>query len=297
MRSEQATDEQQARHQALFAESARLGVLLGALEIPWTTVAPIVAAFPSEVAAYTEFSVSDSDGTLGIMVRGEGVDFTHRVAHFMEERGVQEPRLRRFLATARQFEHKNLFFKVEADPTGVTELSWYIRRRPPVQVAIEWLRADGIDDAPRVERVARLLGKNTVHFIAQSEHMDGSPTQTKLYFSQPDSTDSWSRLQALAGLLQVGAEWGVLEANASGLQSRFTFASIGWRGAERISGFKLDVRELTGVSLGRIVRGAPREAIERIHLLLSLHDKEHVDYAGFRLSPGQRLTTKVYAAR
>ena len=286
--------EGQRVHDALFAESARLGVLLGALEIPWDTVAPVVASFPSEVAAYTEFSVSDHDASLGVMVRGEDADFTHRIAHFMEQRGVSEARLRRFLATATHFEHKNLFFKVEADRTGVTELSWYIRRRPSVQVAIEWLRADGIDDAPRVERVARLLGKNTVHFIAQAEPLDGGPTLTKLYFSQPDSTESWARMRALAGLLQVGSEWGVIEANAAGLQGRFSFASIG---TERVPGFKLDARDLAGVTLGRVVRGAPREAIERIHLLLSLHDKELVDYAGFRISPGERLATKVYAAR
>ena len=281
--------------QDLFAESARLGVLLGALEIPWEGLAGVVAAFPEEVPRYTEFSVSDSDAALGVMVKGEGQDFTHRVAHFMERNSVPQERLKRLLATAKHFEHINLFFKVEADRSGILEMSWYFRRRPSVDVALDFLKADGIDDAAFVRDIAQRLGKGTVHFVGGSEGRSGSGN--KLYFSQPDSPGAWARLRAVAAHTGVGAEWGRLEANAGGLQGLFSFLSIGWADGVRVPGFKLDVHGLTGLTLGRIVRGAPNEALQRIHLLLSLHDKEQVDYAGFRLSPGQPLTTKVYAAR
>jgi len=280
----------------LFAESARLGVLLGALGIPWESLAAMVAAFPGELQGYAEFSVSDHDQRLGLMVRGEGQEFTHRVAHVMETQGVAQPRLRRFLAAARYFEHVNLFFKVEADADGVQEMSWYFRRRPSLDVAVQFLAADGVEDEAFVRRIAGLLGKNTVHFVAGQESPTGR-SGAKLYFSQPDSPHAWGRIKAVAKETGCGEAWGPLEAQAGGLQGRFSFVSVGWAEGQRVPGFKLDVRQLSGVTIGRVVRGAPQDAIERIHLLLSLHDKEYVDYAGFRLAPGRSLTTKVYAAR
>jgi len=280
-------------------EGARLGALLAALGISWKQVAPIAAAFPGEAEGYAEFSVSDHDASLGIMVRGEEQDFTDRVVRFMAERGVSEERLQRFRTTAEHFEHKNLFVKAEADTRGITELSWYFRRRPRVEVAIEWLRAEGIQDADFVMRVAGLLGKPTVHFVAVSESLgpEAGSSLAKLYFSQPNTPQAWQRLGAVAGLCAVSAEWASFQANAEGLQGLFSFLSIGWENGRRVPGFKLDVHELTGATLGRILRGASSEVIQRIHLLLALHDKELVDYAGFRLRPGQGLRTKVYAAR
>lgn len=274
----------------------RLGALLRVLDLPGERLDPMVVAFPDELKAYTEFSVSDQDRRLGVMVRGQGPDFTRRVSRFMDAAGVAAPRLRRFEAAARYFEHVNLFFKVEVDAVGIQEMSWYFRRRPSVDVALQFLSADGLHDEAFVRRVASLLGKNTVHFVAGQESAGGA-SGAKLYFSQPDHPDAWTRIAAVARETDCGQAWEALDAQAEGLRGRFSFVSVGWSEGQRVPGFKLDVRQLGGGTLGRIVRGAGPDAIRRIHLLLSLYDKEGVDYAGFRLAPGRERSTKVYAAR
>ena len=105
-------------YDGLFTGAARLGVLCAGLEVPWNSVVPYVGAFSERLKDYFELSVDPRSCSLGIMTRGEGQPFAYRVTRFMEENGIPERGLRRFLVRAKYFEYRNVFFKVEADGRG-----------------------------------------------------------------------------------------------------------------------------------------------------------------------------------
>ena len=283
----------------LFQGAARLGVLCGALDVPWQEMATFVAAFPGELDDEQELSV---DGKrMGLMTRGSGQDFTHRVAHFMAERGVPEQRLRRFLATARYFEHQNLFFKVEADATGITECSWYLRRRPDLGTAKAWLLNDGVSgrDLRTVDQVADILGKKTVHFLGGVEPRSGMPG-SKVYFSQPDTAESWRRLRSAAKLLGVGWDQ-VLEPHMDVLMGHTAFLSIGFAAALRVPGCKLDVHDVDLRACRGLLQsmGRWREDRDRYRVLLELAEGDQrdprIDYLGITLRGDRVERLRIYA--
>ena len=286
---------------ALFGGSARLGLLLAALELPWVRVAPFVAAFPGELAAYQELSVSSGRADLGLMTRGNGIEFTHRVTHFMEAHGIDEPGLRRLLVTARFFEHTNLFFKVEVGATGIEEMSWYVRRRPDTAVARAWLQSGGVDTAglDLFDALASTLEKRTVHFLATSERPGGEPV-LKVYFSQPDSAEAWRRIEAALLLAGVeGADWAPIAERSIDLAGHTAFVSIAFCGGRALRGAKVDIRDLDPRVVKEIAGEPPEnaEAAGRIDLLLQVMGRDRVDYAGFRFVPGRSPVVRVYAAR
>ncbi|MCP4810175.1 MAG: hypothetical protein GY913_24390 [Proteobacteria bacterium] len=284
----------------LFRGSARLGLLCGALGVPWEELSHFVAAFPGELNDYQELSV-DGDA-MGLMTRGGGPEFAHRVAHFMELRGVPEERLRRFLATARFFEHKNLFFKVEADASGITECSWYLRRRPDVGAAKAWLLNDGVGgkDLRIVDQVADALGKKTVHFLGGSEPKTGQPG-SKVYFSQPDTTESWSRLRAAAGLL--GVDWdATVEPHMPLLVDHTAFLSVGFVAGLRVPGCKLDVHDVDLRACRSLLEAMGRWDADkdRYRTLLELAESgerdPRVDYLGITLQGDRVSRLRLYAS-
>lgn len=281
--------------EALFGGSARLGLLLGALGLPWEHVAPFVAAFPGELAAYQELSVSSGRADMGIMTRGAGVAFTHRVAHFMEAHGIAEPALRRFLVTARYFEHGNVFFKAEVGPSGVEEMSWYLRRRPEAEVARAWLQSGGVDHAGLglFDALASALDKRTVHFLATSERPGEDPV-LKVYFSQPDNLAAWQRVEAAVLLAGVSRdEWAPVGGRVFELARHTAFVSVGFRGGRALPGAKVDIHDVKP----DVVRAIAGGAAAPLDVLLGVTGRDHFDYAGFRLIPGQPLAVRGYVTR
>jgi hypothetical protein len=290
---------QDAFHQ-LFQGAARLGLMCGTLGIPWDQAAAFVAKFPGELDAYLELSVDDSSSELGLMTRGQGQDFTHRVANFMEQRGVGEERLRRLLVTAKHFEHRNLFVKLELNEQGPREISWYFRRRPSLGDAKAWLLQGGAGarDLKLVDQLGQDLGKSTVHFIAQSEPLNGKGFPvSKVYFSQPDNAASWARLRT--GAERCGVDWdATLEPHHAGLAARTSFLSVAFGPGLRIPGCKIDVHKLDFGALKKLLvaNGRLDSSIPRIRTLLELGGKERMDYVGLRLDGAKPVGVKVYSS-
>ncbi len=288
-----------SQFESLFRGSARLGVLLGALDLPWEKVTPFVESFPEEMGRYQELSVDDHTTDLGLMTRGAGKDFTHRVARYMERNGIDEERIRRLLVTARYFEHQNLFFKIEVGADGPSEFSWYFRRRPALDVARAWLAEAGVDDGSldRAQEIARALGKDTVHFLACAERPSAG-SLFKLYFSQPEEAASFARLAAAARLQGVEAGgWEALAAHEDELSGRTAFVSVGFAGGRLLDGIKIDVARPSMDTVGKVLTAAGRDgrAHARMDLLLQTLQRQGPDYAGFRLLPGRPAATRIYA--
>jgi len=275
---------------ALFQGAARLGMMAATRGLDWKTLTPFVESFAMELDGYQELSLTPGGRDLGLMTRGESEGYTHRVARYMEMRGVSEARLRRFLVSARHFEHRNLFFKVERTPES-EEMSWYFRRRPALGVALEWLAADGVspDALTRTTAAAVALEKRTVHFVGGGEP-DG---RSKLYFSQPTSS-GWRGVLAASEALGVDRSlWVPLLAHRSTLEHKTCFLSLDYIDGQLQPGLKLDIH---GVSPA-LAQALAGRALPDGDALLGLFERTAYDYIGVRLHADAPPTVKVYCYR
>jgi hypothetical protein len=281
-------------YQGLFRGSARLGVLCAGLGVPWESVAPVVGSFSERFKDYFELSIDPGASALGLMTKGEGQPFVYRVTRMMEEAGVPEEGLRRFLVRAKYFEARNVFFKVEADSRGLREFSTYFRRRPAIDVAHACLADSGADahGIGLMEAVAEVLEKKTVHFLGTAATPSGDLME-KVYFSQEGGIATWERLRSVAMLCGLSdADWAPMAAQADALSECTVFASLGYRNGELMPGFKLDVHNVTpGIVHGLLSTDAERERADLARV--SSGNKRH-SYVGFRLVPDKPLRIKTY---
>jgi hypothetical protein len=279
----------------LFSGAARLGVLCAGLDVPWTSMAPFVGAFSERLKDYFELSVDPRSVGLGMMTKGEGQAYAHRVARFMEENGIPEKALRRFLVRAKYFEYRNVFFKAEADGRGLREFSTYFRRRPPVQVAHAMLADSGVDgdSIGLMEAVAEVLEKQAVHFVGSAATRSGH-LQEKVYFSQPDVLASWDRIHTAATLCGVSdADWAPLAAIRPLLEGHTSFVSLSFAEGVIQPGFKLDVHNVSAEAVENLLLHEAEQ--ERADLVRTVFEHQHHSYVGIRITPGEAVRVKTYA--
>ncbi|OUC11750.1 MAG: hypothetical protein B0A82_26540 [Alkalinema sp. CACIAM 70d] len=285
----------------LFHGVARLGLLLGTLDLSWPCVIPYVAKFSEELNAYQELSLDGTGTTLGLMTHGTGKDFAFRVARYMETHSIDEDRLRRFLVRARFFEHCSLFFKVEITSEGPIEFSYYFRQRASLEVARAWLIDTGVDveSLALLDTCAQVLQKKTVHFLAAAECTNGDSVQ-KVYFSQPEDGKAWERAYQAGQYVGLTEDsWHPLKPHKAVLIHHPLFFSLAFANGQLLPGAKLDVQGVDPNTVEALMKetGQSQEACDRTRLLLELFEKGKFDYLGLRLRPNAALTTKVYAYR
>lgn len=291
-------EQQENLYSNLFNGSARLGVMLAALNLPWPKTVPYLRAFSEELKGYQELSLDGSGDVLGLMTRGSGQDFAHRVARYMESQGINEERLQSFLTLARYFDYKGLFFKIELDSSGPVEFSYYFRRGASLKEGMAWLKSGGVDDGSLsiVERVAAKLQKESLHFMAASEHINGERLR-KIYFSQPEDGQSAGRLYEagrLVGLTQNS--WAPLLPYKALFNRQTTFFSLKFKEGRLCPGAKVDIRGVSPPTVKALMQEAGQgdQAYELAQLLLSTFQKKQYDYLGLRLTPEGTFTTRVY---
>ncbi len=303
-RLEEVAEAERQRFQPLLQGAARIGVLAGGMGLPWEGAAPFVARFSNELAEYLELSVDDGANRLGLMTQGSGQAFVHRMARFMEEQGVPEGRLRRFLATARHFDHRNLLFKVSLGAGGIEELGWYMRVRPDLGVALAWLREAGVPDGEfaLATRISSSLKKRRLHFLAATETVgSGGPrSRDKLYWSQAESGSSWGRLAEACRIAGVDeGTWARLDEYMLDLAGKQSFLSLSYVDGRRWAGAKLDLHEVRGEVLLRLAasEGHRKEDLDRLRLLTGLSRSGAVDFVGLRLRAGLPISSRAYLCR
>lgn len=285
----------------LFNGSARLGILLGTLNLPWAKVTPYVSAFSEELNGNQELSIDGSGEAIGLMTRGSGKDFVHRVARYMEQNGIGEVALRRFLVRGRFFDYKNLFFKIEIDSTGPIEFSYYFRRGASLEVAAAWLKDTGVDDDgfALVKGCAEKLEKESLHFLAAAERVNGESYQ-KLYFSQPEDGRGVERIYEAGQLVGLtDSSWGELKPYIPGFKDKTLFFSLTFHNGLLCPGAKLDIKGVNPQTVMELMKmsGQRQEACDRSNLLLTTFNKKEFDYLGLRLSPKGEFSTRVYVYR
>lgn len=283
-----------AVYDGLFAGSARLGVLCAGLGVPWEPVVPFVGAFSERLKDYFELSIDPTAHGLGIMTKGEGQAFVYRATRFMEEQGIGEGVLKRFLVRAKYFEYRNCFFKMEADGHGVREFSTYFRRRPALKVAHAILADSGVDSegVGLMEAVAEVLGQRTVHFVGMAATLSGSLME-KVYFSQPEGSASWERIHTASSLCGLSdSDWAPMAEHRAALVDKTTFVSVGYADGITQPGLKIDVHDVPP-SVVSALASSP-EVAERADIARASSGRKNHSYVGFRMVPGHPIRLKTY---
>jgi hypothetical protein len=160
--------------------------------------------FAPEFAQYGEL-IRDRRGDLaGFMVRGEDRDFAARVRAQLVEIAVPEEALRQQASWLTAIGPQRTFLKLEWLPGPGTTVSrvaaLYVRRRLPVAEAIALISAGAAGALPTAHfhTLARLLAKETVHFIALACR-PGELVHYKLYFSQLQDATNREAVQVRLG--------------------------------------------------------------------------------------------------
>ena len=283
-----------AAYDGLFAGSARLGVLCAGLGVPWESVVPFVGAFSERLKSYFELSIDPRARALGVMTKGEGQPYVYRATRFMEEQGIAENVLKRFLVRAKYFEYRNCFFKVEADGQGLRECTTYFRRRPTLQVAHAILADSGVDSdgVGLMEAIAEVLGQRTVHFVGTAATLSGSLME-KVYFSLPEGAESWERIRTastLAGLSD--SDWAPLAKHHAALEGKTTFVSIGYADGATQPGLKIDVHDVSPEVVSDMALSP--DIAERADIARASSGNKNHSYVGFRMVPGHPIRLKTY---
>jgi hypothetical protein len=286
--------ESTAAYDGLFAGSARLGVLCAGLGVPWESVVPFVGAFSERLKDYFELSIDPRAHALGVMTKGEGQAYVYRATRFMEEQGIAENVLKRFLVRAKYFEYRNCFFKIEADGQGLREFSTYFRRRPTLQVAHAILADSGVDSdgVGLMEAVAEVLGQRTVHFVGTAATLSGSLME-KVYFSQPEESTSWERIRAAGSLAGLSdSDWAPLAEHHGALAGKTTFVSVGYVDGVPQPGLKIDVHDVPPEVVSSMALSP--DIAERADIARASSGRKNHSYVGFRMVPGHPVRLKTY---
>lgn len=266
-------------------------------------------AIMPEFDRYGELIVAGDAQAVGLLVRGEGEDFTRRVSELMESWGMTEEARHYHRHLAEAFEHKRIFLKLEwcqVEQQVERQMAVYYRRRPSVHEALRILsRFTGTSVPVEVLReLGMLLGKDTVHFVAFTARPD-RPIWHKFYFSQyltpVSGASSEVRLQrAVARFARESTQterWAAYHdrlAPRYRIQTAFVSLAVTEDGPD--GSLKIDYPEVSPVVAAGLLDGPEAErAYDRLQRLCDAAGQRALSYLGVRIGVGKRLVLKGYA--
>lgn len=262
-----------------------------------------------EFDVYGELIAAVDAPVAGLLLRGEGTDFTRRVSALMVRWGMTEEARRYHLHLADSFEHKRIFLKLEWHAVGQRverQVAVYYRRRPSVHDALQILtRFTGVSvPVEEVREMGSLLGKDTVHFVAFTARPNQS-TWHKFYFSQyvtpATAVHAEARLQrAVQRFVPTGpsiARWAMYHdrlAPRHGAGTMFVSLAVTEDGYD--GSLKVDYPGVSPVVAVGLLDGPEAEkAHASLQALCDAAGRPALSYLGVRMGKGEKLFLKGYA--
>lgn len=271
-------------------------------------VADVVA---QELVRYGELIQGPGGDPIGLMVRGDGEDFTARAERLMRAWAMPADAVASYRSLATWLEHINGFLKLEWHAAGGANgrdrlIAYYFRRRPPVHEVVAYLRGHGVHEQAlkRVGMLAGILEKGSVHFVAAAMR-PCRELRHKLYFSQyltPAETEAvQTRLREAMERFEVGAESRDLLARhfralAPPERTETLFVSVSFTATEMVPGLKLDFPGVAPETAAALLPEPERPIAEaETRGLCSLLGRDRLSYLGVTLHPSQPPRLKYYA--
>lgn len=266
--------------------------------------------FGPELDTYGELIVNRRGTLAGFMTRGETVSFAARVRDQFAAFDVPDELMRQHGHWTGRLGPGRSFMKLEWDGTGNAAPSrlaaFYVRRRLPVREAVALIAANASGALPTAHFVtlARLLGKETVHFMAMAGR-PGSPVHYKLYFSQlqrPETADA-TRVRLARALAQFAphqaavARWAAYHDMLAPIGREQTlFVSLAMTRDGIQPSIKIDYPDVApDVAVGVLDVAEQQEAAARFEALCDRAGIRRLSYLGVRLGVGDTPVLKGYA--
>ncbi|MGC4098846.1 MAG: hypothetical protein QM706_17180 [Nitrospira sp.] len=262
-----------------------------------------------EFDAYGELIAAVDAPVAGLLLRGEGADFTRRVSALMARWEMTEEARRYHLHLADSFEHKRIFLKLEWHAVGQSverQVAVYYRRRPSVHDALRILtRFTGVSvPVEDVREIGSLLGKDTVHFVAFTARPN-QPVWHKFYFSQyvtpATGIHAEARLQRVVQrFVSAGpsvARWAMYHDRLVPRHAADTmFVSLAVTEDGYDGSLKIDYPGVSPVVAAGLLDGLEAEnAHTSLHTLCDVAGRPVLSYLGVRMGRGEKLLLKGYA--
>ncbi|HEX6768189.1 MAG TPA: hypothetical protein VF208_02465 [Candidatus Binatia bacterium] len=285
------------------------GLVAGAIPVAAAEIDSVANFILPEFDHYGELIAAIDEPVVGLLVRGEGEDFTGRVSALMDLWQMTDEAKRYHIYLAEAFEHKRAFLKLEwREVAGKLErqIAVYYRRRPYVHDALKSLAnfAGKSLSLDGFRELGGLLGKDTVHFVAFTARPD-RPLWYKCYFSQYLTPD---RFHGVEMRLQRAVEW---FAGAGPAVSRWAtyhdrlapryrtetiFVSLALSEDGSDGSLKIDYPDVSPLTASALLDGsAAAHAAERLRWLCDAAERPTLSYLGVRIGGADHLVLKGYA--
>lgn len=268
------------------------------------------ARFAPELANYGELILNRRGTLAGFMTRGETESFANRVRDQFAAFAVPDELMRQHAHWRDCLGPGRSFTKLEWDGAGDRAPSqlaaFYMRRRLAVKDAIALITANAAGALPTAlfETLARLLGKETVHFVAMAGRA-GSPVHYKLYFAQlqrPDTADAM-RVRVARALGQFAphrtaiARWTAYHDMLAPIgREQTVFVSLAMTRNGVQPSIKIDYPDVApDVAVGVLDVAEQHEAAARFAALCDRAGIRRLSYLGVRLGVGDTPVLKGYA--
>jgi hypothetical protein len=282
-----------------------------------TALAPAAASELADVArcifpefdSYGELIAAIDSPVAGLLVRGEGQDFTRRVSELMESWRMTEETKRFQLILAEAFDHKRAFLKLEWCALGdriERQIAIYYRRRPCVHDALKMLAGFAGSCLPLGEfrELGALLGKDTVHFVAFTARPD-RPLWYKFYFSQYLTPESFQAGEArlrraverFAAVPTAVPRWlAYHDRLAPRYRAQSVFVSLALCEDGSDGSIKIDYPDVAPmVAAGLLDGAAAAQTHEGLRCLCDAAGRATLSYLGVRIGAADHLVLKGYA--
>lgn len=282
------------------------------------SVRAVVGSFAPELARYAELIVGPGGdggrghgGVLGFMTRGEGPEFTERVAAAMRHFELPEAALAHHARLASWFEHTRGFAKFEWHDDGRGQIApmiaVYFRRRPAVETALAKLHSFGVAAAVQDElrRFGYALEKTSLHFVSAA-FQQGAAAQHKVYFSQlvleerkAAIEDRLGRIFDRMGLSGEREAWLPRHRHALEHARETTlYVSFNLTDEHLVRSFKIDYPSLLPGQVAAWAEAARRDEVEaEAAAAMRAMGGDRLAYLGVRFGGGGAPKLKYYADR
>jgi hypothetical protein len=262
-----------------------------------------------ELDYYGELIAAIDQPAAGLLVRGEGSDFTRRANNLMDLWQMSAEARELHLTLAEAFEHKRCFLKLEWHALGdktERQIAVYYRRRPLIHDALKILAGFAGSCLPvqDLRELGSLLGKDTVHFVSFTARPN-NPLWYKFYFSQyltPQFYESVeTRLERAVRRFSAQpaaqARWRAYHdrlAPRHREQTVFVSLAVSEDGAD--PSIKIDYPDVSPVIAAGMLDGAhSMRAGERLRRLCRQAGRQSLSYLGVRLGSQDYPVLKGYA--
>jgi hypothetical protein len=264
--------------------------------------------FP-EFESYGELIAAVDSPVVGLLVRGEGQDFTQRVSELMESWQMTEEAKRFHLTLAEAFAHKRIFLKLEwcaLNDKIERQIAVYYRRRPYVHDALKILAgfAGGCLPLDEFRELGALLGKDTVHFVAFTARPN-RPLWYKFYFSQYLTPKSFQAVEArlrraverfTTALTAVPRWLAYHDRLAPRYRTQTIFTSLALCEDGSDGSLKIDYPDVAPMLAAGLLDGAAAAQTEEyLRWLCDAAGRETLSYLGVRIGAADHLILKGYA--